>query len=210
MASAGYKSHKEGCKCYPCRAARGEKMAAKAEQSKGNAMTKIGGDFIAEGDEEASAREVIKATPTHSLRNKIARWKLYRIENPGWSTARIAEEMGLSRQSLYSSISAARKKGLLKLEDIDDKIEHVLVPKVVDNIEHYLAQGDKEMTIHAAKGFGIFRTNQVQGEQPQTVIGIKIEMPPGAAVEASDNVSGSPKFSVIDAEVLREEGGNSR
>ena len=199
----GWRTHKPGCKCRPCTASRGE-STAKKRNNKTNPNSAKGGDFFDDLDEEAVALAVITATPTRSLRNTIAKWKLMRIQQPNWSTARIATELGMSKASLYRSIGQARKKGILKIEDVEDQIEHVLKPKVMENIEHYLNEKDKEMTIQAAKGIGIFTPKQGSADQPTTVIGIKIEMPPGAD-NVSENIAGVGHYTEGDSTIVVEE-----
>ena len=109
----------------------------------------------------------------------------------GLNLKQIAEELGLSHQTVKDISYKASKVGLLKYEDPYERFEQSIVPKVVDNIEYWIEQKDKKMTIEAAKGAGIFKAHQalkVESEAPQTILALKIEMPPGA--EAPKIVTG--------------------
>ena len=97
----------------------------------------------------------------------------------------------------------ASKEGWLKFTDPTERFQNQIVPKVVDNIEHWIDKKDKTMTIEAAKGSGIFKNYQairVEGQAPTTVLALKIEpVAAGQTKVTSGHVVGVPKM--IEGEV---------
>ena len=100
----------------------------------------------------------------------------------GLNLKQISEELGLTHGTVRGLVFRASQGGLLKYDDPYERFENAIVPKVVDNIEYWIDQKDKKMTIEAAKGAGLFKAHQaikVESEAPQTILALKIEMPPG-------------------------------
>lgn len=137
-----------------------------------------------------------------SARARIAQYVAYRAAGVK-TNKEIAEKLGITAHTLNTLICRASKEGWLKFDAPQEKFEHEIVPKVVENIAYYIDKKDKTMTIEAAKGAGIFRTHQVvrsESESPQTILAIKIEMPEEPAGKAiTGNVIGRPR--VIEGEV---------
>lgn len=115
----------------------------------------------------------------------------------GLNLKQIAEKLGLEHSSVRGIVYKANKLNLLQYEDPYERFEQTIVPKVVDNINYWIDLKDKKMTIEAAKGAGIFKAHQaikVEGETPQTVLALKIEMPPGTEpAKISGRVVGKPR-----------------
>jgi len=87
--------------------------------------------------------------------------------------------MGLAPKSLNALIGKATKEGWLKFDDPIARINHEIIPKVLDNLNTFLDARDKAVTIETAKGT-IFKTYQasegaLEGQQ-QNVLALKIEM----------------------------------
>ena len=143
---------------------------------------------------------VVKDTSPHS---KVAEWVLMRAE--GTSNAVIAKKLGISLPLLETYIYKGCKEGWLKLHSPTDRMEHVIVPKIVDNVEHFIDAKDRTMTIEAAKGMGIFKSHQaikVEGQPSPAMLALKIEMT-GEPTKGGGNILGTPK--TIDAEVMEAE-----
>jgi hypothetical protein len=105
----------------------------------------------------------------------------------GLDNQEIAVKLDLSYQTVRNLVYKANKAGLIHYDDPMERFENLIVPKVVDNIDYWIGQKDKKMTIEAAKGAGIFKSHQaiqVEGIAPQTVLALKIEMPPETGLEA--------------------------
>lgn len=103
------------------------------------------------------------------------------LKAQGLKYKQIGEKLGISESRVGQIVWEANKKGLIDYANPHEYFENRLTPKIVQNIEHWLDQKDKKMTIEAAKGAGIFKAHQalkVEGQAPQNVIALKIEMPP--------------------------------
>lgn len=126
----------------------------------------------------------------------IARWIELRTKNPGMTVTAAAEEMGVGRSFLYEIIHRSVKEGWLRFDDPIDKIEHQIIPKVLDNIEEFLDKKDKTVTIEAAKGVVWKTYNEVKGLQdvPNTILALKIEaVDPSQVKVISGTVVGKPR-----------------
>lgn len=115
----------------------------------------------------------------------------------GLNNKQVAEELGLAYGTVRQIIYKASKEGLIKYDDPYERFEQSIVPKVVDNIEYWIDQKDKKMTIEAAKGAGLFKSHQairVEGEAPQTILALKIQMPEGTENrQLTGRVVGKPR-----------------
>lgn len=117
--------------------------------------------------------------PDHSARGRVAEWIAIRAEEPHLKPREIAERMGIKPQTLTGIISDARKAGWLQFDDPLEKIEHLIVPKVVDNLLEFLEAKDKTVTLETAKGtiFKQYQNSKGISENPTNVLALKIEMP---------------------------------
>jgi len=108
----------------------------------------------------------------------------------------IAPLLGLKPTTLNTMIWKATKQGWLKFDNPAERLEQELSHVVVDNIEHHLSKKDKQMTIEAAKGLGLFKSHQavkVESDAPQTVLALKIESTGESQPSVVGNVVGRPK-----------------
>ena len=152
---------------------------------------------------DASDPNAIIVVKDASPRSKVAEWVLMRAE--GTSNAVIAKKLCISLPLLETYIYKGCKEGWLKLHSPTDRMEHVIVPKIVDNVEHFIDAKDRTMTIEAAKGMGIFKSHQaikVEGQSSPTMLALKIEMT-GEPTKGGGNILGTPK--TIDAGTVETE-----
>jgi len=103
----------------------------------------------------------------------------------GVSADDIAATVGYSKETIRTYLKRAHARGWLNinsLPDVEDKIDIVLKDKVVRNVNEFLDERDKDVTVEAAKGFGIFKQHQViKGDQNLSVgmsLRVQVEMPP--------------------------------
>ena len=136
-----------------------------------------------------------------SARSRILQYITLRAE--GLKGQEIADRIGIKYATLRTMVYKASKEGWLKFTDPTERFQNQIVPKVVDNIEHWIDKKDKTMTIEAAKGSGIFKNYQairVEGQAPTTVLALKIEpVAAGQTKVTSGHVVGVPKM--IEGEV---------
>lgn len=128
------------------------------------------------GPLDVDALDVIYVDDDRSPRAHILNWIAYRAQ--GMKNVEIAPLLGLTPHSLNVLIWKANKEGWLKYNDPLERFNNQIVPKVVDNIDHFIDAKDRAMTIAAAQGAGIFRAHQVvksEGDTPQTILALKIE-----------------------------------
>ena len=165
------------CPCRPCVARRREKEALALTDGAGRRN-------LDASDSSKTLNTALPPTLYHkeskSLRARVAEWVEIKYKNPDLNNTEIAEQMGISRQHLQYVIGKASKEGWLKIADPLERIEHEIIPKVMDNLSRYLDERDKQVTIETAKNT-IFKTYQASmgvGQAPQTVLALKIETAP--------------------------------
>ncbi len=125
---------------------------------------------------DVDPQDILVAYQRPTKRGRILEFIAMRSQ--GMNNVAIAAKMGITAHSLNSHICTAIREGWLKFDDPVARFEHEIVPKVVDNIEHFIDLKDKSMTIEAAKGAGVFKSYQAirtETTSPQTVLAIKIE-----------------------------------
>ena len=157
-----------------------------------------------EGDAKAESKALaappIAGNPTYvvsrrAARDRIAEWVVLRAQ--GMRNVEIAAKMGIQASSLSTLINRAVKQGWLQFESPADRLEHELAPMVVDNVRDFLIAKDKQVTLEAAKGLGLFKTHsalKVEGDQASTVFAIKIDMIEPTVARAGGVIVGTPKL----------------
>ena len=112
-------------------------------------------------------------------RGHIAQYLYFRAVEPDITTKEVAERLGISTRVLNRHLLKARKEGWLQFEDPLERIEFEIVPKVIDNLSHFLDQQDKQVTIETAKGtiFKQYQESKGLVENNVTVLALKIEKP---------------------------------
>ena len=88
-----------------------------------------------------------------SARSRILQYITLRAE--GLKGQEIADRIGIKYATLRTMVYKASKEGWLKFTDPTERFQNQIVPKVVDNIEHWIDKKDKTMTIEAAKAHGL-------------------------------------------------------
>ena len=156
---------------------------------------------------DPAQEENIIVVEDKSKRGRVARWAVLRSE--GKSMKEIAESMNISPGTLATYIHQASQEGWLKIEDLTDRLEHVLSPKAVDNVEYFLTERDRTVTLDHLWGMGYYRTHQTvkgDGDHATSVLAIKIDLPPGTEIrQAGGRISGTPKTRdgvVVEAETI--------
>jgi transposase len=194
--------HKPECVCPLCKARRGKEKAL-AERA-GD-----GGEDVAPPPKadpqviDVTNPSTILIVKDKSVRSRVAEWAVYRSQ--GLKDPEIAERLGITVGSLHVYVRKAAREGWLKLDDPMDRLEHVLAPVAVDNIEYYLNRKDKQMTIETAKGIGLFRSHQavkLDGAATQVALALKIDVIGVPTEPIKENVIGCPR--IMDAEVVQE------
>lgn len=186
------------CKCIACtsRRRKEEAIALAAREGREPVVPK---PVIKDGKINADLPPLI--AEDRSARGRIAQWLAIRAAEPQLKNKDIAERMGIATNSLNTLIQKAVRDGWLKFDDPLSRIEHEVVPKVVDNLVTFLDAKDKTVTLETAKGT-IFKTYQeVKGiqEVPQTVLALKIEASEPSTVKvAVGQIIGKPREKVED------------
>ena len=113
----------------------------------------------------------------NSIRDRIKQWLEIRAAEPGIKQFDIAKKMGISASTLSGYVYRATKAGWLIFDDPLERIEHEIIPKVVDNLNFFLDAKDKTVTIETAKGtiFKQYQDSKGISDAPQTILALKIE-----------------------------------
>lgn len=113
-------------------------------------------------------------------RERVGAWLAMRALDPDLAMAEAARRMGIHPTTLSACIKKGVKEGWLEFVDPLQRLEHEIIPKVVDNISYYLDQKDHKMTIEVAKGT-VFKqfadANGLNQAPPVNVLALKIESP---------------------------------
>lgn len=180
----GANTHKNpNCICSPCTARRKREQSIQLSQwAKGNTDTEAPGPRDA-----INADMPIVVAETDTPKARVARWLELRTQDPDISITEAARVMRIGRRVLNASIQTAVEEGWLRFEDPLAKIEYQIIPKVVRNLNKFLDEGDKTVTIETAKGtlFKMYQESKGISDTPQTVLALKIEQP---ALESSPKI----------------------
>lgn len=144
----------------------------------------------------------------NSARDRVAQWIYMRAKEPGISNAEVARRLGIAPGTLNTILMRARRAGWLVIEDPMDLIEFDLVPKIINNLNHFLDKGDRTVTIEAAKGvlFPSYRESKGITENKIAVLGIQIQMPTEEMLADGPirrgTIAGVPKHAALEAEII--------
>ena len=112
-------------------------------------------------------------------RLRILEWLRLRSTDPLISTIDAAKQIGISHRTLYRDIATATKEGWLKFEDPLERIDFQIIPKTLDNLNHFLDERDKTVTIETAKAtiFKAYQNAKGVSDGSTTILALKIEQP---------------------------------
>lgn len=133
------------------------------------------------------------------------------LQIQGYSTEEIAKQLNLKPASVRQYKWIAGKQGWLTTHDPHELAHSKLVHRAVSNAEEWLhardartGLPDKEFTLEAMKGFGVFGGGPAQQQESQAtnVLAISITMPQGGNLPTmrDGNAGGAPSY--IDGEVI--------
>lgn len=158
-----------------------------------------------------------KAGPKDSKIYKVVRMVIA-MRAQGIAAREIAEDLGYSTETIRNYVHRAYQRGWINISafnDIDDKLEFAMKNKVVSNLMGLLNEGDKDVTIEAAKGLGLFKTHQVAKVESQQNVGValkvQVEMPPAIHVRNTPQlrpgtIGGAPGLDIpVEAELVTSE-----
>jgi len=189
---SGWRSHKNPeCPCSACRSRRRKAQALALAAGEGwNAVSPESQDAL-NADLPFTVEE--SGTP----RAYVARWLTLKALDPDITLAEAARQIRCGRKTLNASIQKAVEEGWLKFEDPLSKVEYQIVPKVVRNLNRFLDEGDKTVTIETAKGtlFKQYQESKGISETHNTILALKFEIPEdgGDVKIVQGHIVGKPK-----------------
>lgn len=176
------------CPCLPCTARRRKAEAIAIAAGNGGAalVPESEGDAAINADQPQLEDFVHLVEETGTPRAYVARWLQLRMSDPDITLANAARQLKVGRKTLEASIAQAVEEGWIKFTDPLAKVEFEIMPKVVRNLNHFLDDFDKTVTIEAAKGtlFPAFKEARGISEAPATILALKIEAPPEGGMTA--------------------------
>lgn len=190
--------HKPGCQCKPCK--------ARARDAEAKLVTAGGGEQalapLDPRDEIVRADELIAPGAKRTSRYKktvIAEWIKARTLEPDITNVEIARRLSITPHHLQFVIRQATQEGWLVHDDPISRIDYQIIPKAIDNLNHFLEAKDRVVTIEVAKGT-IFKSYQEAkgiGQSSQTVLALKIELPTNDSAQlevVEGQILGKPKI----------------
>lgn len=129
----------------------------------------------------------------------------------GYSTNEIAEQLKLKPASVRQYKWIAGRNGWLNTQDPHEKAHSQLVHRAVSNLEEWMhardartGLPDKDITLAAASGLGIFGGGPAQQQEHQAtnILAIQITMPQGANLPQmrDGNAGGAPAY--VEGEIV--------
>lgn len=197
----GTHTHKEGCRCRPCKARRRKEEAVPGP-------TGIGGDALVPQGSQTEALTVLDAdapitvdatgnrAKNSNAKIRVRAWLQVRALEPMLTIAAIAQKIGVAPRTLYRDISVATKEGWVKFEDPLERIDFQIIPKTLDNLNHFLDEKDKTVTIETAKAtiFKTYQNSKGISDAPLMALSLKIEQPDVANERiVTGHIIGRPK-----------------
>ena len=182
----GPKFHKPGCQCVIHKKWTAREWEEKAQPEPDRSETR---------QTEVIDADAPLVTTGRTAKDRVAEWVAIRSMEPGIRNKEIARRLGIGEHHLNTLISRATREGWLKIESPLDRIEYEIIPKTVDNLNHFLDKKDKTVTIEVAKGtiFKQFQEAQGISERPTTVLALKIESP---------NYGSEPEVKIVTGTIL--------
>ncbi len=190
--AGGCYAHNPTCLCNPCKARRREAEALAIPAGVGGMRLATDSDPI----RTLTTKNGHKAAAPRSLRSRVAQYIHFSVLNPNATLKDLAGMMGIAPGTLYKVIKEGQETGILTFDDPLARIEHEIIPKVVDNLTYFLDKKDKTVTIEAAKGtiFRQFQDSKGISDGNQTVLALKIEQADGTDIKVmTGHIVGSPK-----------------
>lgn len=195
----GHLFHKAGCSCRACSG----KAEALPVGAGGEATPSVPPEDVIHADSYDPAIDgPLLVTQTRTKKGRVREWLSYRALYPSMTNNEIAGKLGISPHTLNDYIRIGVKEGWLNFSDPLERIEHDLIPQVVDNLSHFLKNRDKQVTIETAKGtvFKTFEQSKGISAAPVTVLALKIEAVDPTTVKAiTGQIVGKPRTLEIEA-----------
>mgnify|MGYP001607460514 FL=1 len=147
-----------------------------------------------------------KRPPRSKQRAKVAEIIALRLE--GLSDEQIGKKVDLATRAVRQYVYHGTKMGWVTFDDPEEDLEYRLKHKIIRNVEGTLdgtllpSAAMQEMTIAAAKGTGLFKTNEQKAGivVPQMAIQVNIVGAPGTAqaitgqMARADAFGGTPAY----------------
>lgn len=197
--TGGANFHKNpDCACTVCTARRRKAQALALTTGAGGSELEPKSSHeaaLARGEDPIGADIPFRVTK-RTARGWVAQWAQIRAAEPNITNVDVAKRLGISRCRLQACLTRATREGWLIFEDPISKIEYEIVPKVVRNLNKFLDEEDKTVTIETAKGtiFKVYQDSKTEQQTPQTMLAIKIEPADGDKVHiVAGHVVGKPK-----------------
>lgn len=184
-ATASGETHPDGCWCGECKAvesypgteapldagAGGVTPAVPSQEGlKKSRYANNKGSAIQRGHGKGTGMD-------RSFRARVTQWLAIRALQPDITHAEIAAKIGISPETLRHHITKAGKQGLLSNLDPIEQLKYQIIPKVVDNLNEFIDQKDKQVTLETAKHtiFKAYQASEGIQDQNNMVLALKIE-----------------------------------
>jgi transposase len=108
----------------------------------------------------------------------------------------ISDTLQIPKDTIKTYVARAHKAGWLEPRDLDveDQQEVTLPELITRNVVEFLNARDKDVTVEAAKGIGIFKSHQAVKMEGQVGVGlalrVEVELPPGIAERSPIQIRG--------------------
>lgn len=179
--------HKPGCRCNAC--------VARRRKAEAIARRPGAADAAITPTDAVQSSEVLTDLPivgSDVMRHRVKMWLQWKALEPGITQAEAAKRLGIAPQTLTNTICKASKEGWLQFQNPLEELEYRILPKVTNVLVNALDNGDTDVAIKTAQAtiFKQFLDTKGVKDVPNTILALKIEMPPGFDSTATPNIKG--------------------
>lgn len=197
----GSKLHKPKCQCPFCSRARTKEANLKSIGD--GRRAEVLDPNLSPRDQSRKLEEILNADLPVLVGNKttgrerIVQYLAIRAKNPDIKVPAAAALMGINANTLSSYITRATKQGWLRFDSPLERLEHEIMPKVVDNLNEFMDEKDRTATIEVFKHTLAKQYQESKGvlDKPTTILALKIETVDSSQEKViSGTIVGTPRI----------------
>lgn len=170
-------AHKPDCGCPPCKSRRRQTEAILGATGKPREEVEALSRTRRKNIIDKITSPIVNTLTENDPHAFVKQWTLLRILEPNITVKQAAKRMEITDRTLYRAIKQGIKEGWFAFDDPMDKLEHEVIPKLIENINEFVDKKDKFVTMETAKAtiFKVYQAAHGASDAPVTMLALKIE-----------------------------------